>query len=158
MAFEAPEDLLNPSTRDGALDEISSFGVHSLRVVLDRHDVAPSADSRSKPDFDTTDPANYDWAPLRPGPRRRQGAGLERPATISGPVPMWATESRRDTVTRPDPSEFAQFATAVGRHYADRVSTWSIWNEPNQPQFLLPQYEPSTARCPRGSTALYRAG
>ena len=29
---------------------------------------------------------------------------------------------------------------AVATHYGAKVDTWSIWNEPNQPQFLLPQY------------------
>ena len=103
--------------------------------------MAPSADSRSKPDFDTTDPANYDWSRYDPVLDAAKARGWSVLLTISGPVPKWATESRRDTVTRPDPSEFAQFVTAVGRHYADRVATWSIWNEPNQPQFLLPQYD-----------------
>ena len=31
---------------------------------------------------------------------------------------------------------------AVGLHYGTKVDTWSVWNEPNQPQFLLPQYSP----------------
>jgi hypothetical protein len=30
--------------------------------------------------------------------------------------------------------------TAIGRHYGGRVATWSIWNEPNQPRFLRPQF------------------
>jgi hypothetical protein len=141
MAFEAPKDLLDPSARLGAMDEIGSFGVHALRVVLYWHDVAPRADSSSKPDFDTTDPANYDWSRYDPVLDEAEARGWSVLLTISGPVPKWATESRKDTVTRPDPSEFAQFVTAVGRHYADRVGVWSIWNEPNQPQFLKPQYD-----------------
>ena len=59
---------------------------------------------------------------------------------LTGPVPRWATKSRKDNVTRPSPKEFQAWATAVGRRYGDAVATWSIWNEPNQPQFLKPQY------------------
>jgi GH35 family endo-1,4-beta-xylanase len=141
MSYEAPKDLLNPATRESALDEIASFGVKSLRVVVYWHDVAPSADSRTKPDFDTTDPANYDWSRYDPVLDAAKARGWSVLLTLSGPVPKWATASRTDTVTRPDPSEFAQFVTAAARHYADRVKTWSIWNEPNQPQFLKPQYD-----------------
>jgi hypothetical protein len=32
----------------------------------------------------------------------------------------------------------------VGRHYGRQIDRWSIWNEPNQPQFLLPQYSART--------------
>ena len=43
-------------------------------------------------------------------------------------------------MTRPSPAEFQKFVHAVATHYGPQVDTWSIWNEPNQPQFLLPQY------------------
>ena len=43
---------------------------------------------------------------------------------------------------------------AVGRHYGGRVEALSIWNEPNQPQFLAPQYDsrnrPASPRIYRG--------
>ena len=52
MTFEAPVDLANPATRTQAFDEISSFGVKSLRIVMLWQNVAPAAASRIKPDFD----------------------------------------------------------------------------------------------------------
>ena len=60
--------------------------------------------------------------------------------TISGPAPRWATKAKLDNLTRPSPSAFAAFTTAAGRRYGDQVRTWAIWNEPNQPQFLRPQF------------------
>jgi hypothetical protein len=60
--------------------------------------------------------------------------------TLTGPVPKWATRDRRDTLTRPSAAAFAAFATAAGRRYGAFVDRWSIWNEPNQPQFLRPQF------------------
>jgi hypothetical protein len=42
MTFEAPRDLLNPSLRPSALNEIGGFGVSSLRLVLYWHNVAPN--------------------------------------------------------------------------------------------------------------------
>ena len=58
MTFEAPVDLADPATRTPALDEIQSFGVRSLRIVLLWQNVAPDPTSRVKPVFDTTDPNN----------------------------------------------------------------------------------------------------
>ena len=34
--------------------------------------------------------------------------------TVSGPVPQWATNGARDTLTRPSPAEFQKFVHAVG--------------------------------------------
>src|ERR671932_1888113 len=62
MTFEAPVDLADPATRASAFDEISSFGVKSVRIVMLWQDVAPAASSRVKPSFDATDPSGYDWS------------------------------------------------------------------------------------------------
>jgi hypothetical protein len=78
--------------------------------------------------------------------------------TLTGPVPKWATKSRRSYVKKPRPGEFGDFAEAVGRRYGDRVSLWSIWNEPNHPQFLGPQYRDGKPFSPRVYRRLYRAG
>jgi hypothetical protein len=139
-SFEAPRDLLDPATRDGALGDIASFGVHSLRVVLYWRDVAPANRSRVKPKFDATDPSAYDWSRYDPVLDAAKARGWSVLLTLSGPVPRWATNGARDTVTKPSPNEFRMFVTAAARHFGDRVTTWSIWNEPNHPDFLRPQY------------------
>ncbi|MDX6657624.1 MAG: hypothetical protein QOH62_2417 [Solirubrobacteraceae bacterium] len=139
-SFEAPRDLLDPATRASALDEIGSLGVHSLRIVVYWHDVAPSKNSRVKPKFDATDPAKYDWSRYDPVLDAAKERGWSVLMTLSGPVPRWATNGARNTVTRPSPNEFRMFVTAAARHFADRVTTWSIWNEPNHPEFLGPQF------------------
>jgi hypothetical protein len=140
MTFEAPVDLANPATRTSAFDEISSFGVRSLRIVLLWQNVAPAPSSRVKPQFDATDPAFYNWSGYDAQIEGAAARGWNVLLTVSGPVPRWATNGARDNLTRPKPKEFQQFMTAVARHYGTRISRWSIWNEPNQPQFLLPQY------------------
>ena len=49
--------------------------------------------------------------------------------------------------------------TAVGRHYGSQVSLYSIWNEPNHPAFLQPQFNTNgTPASPRIYRALYQAG
>ena len=59
----------------------------------------------------------------------------------------------------PDPKDFEEFTTAVAREFGSQVSTYSIWNEPNESVFLLPQWNsngtPASGRIYRG---LYQAG
>jgi hypothetical protein len=141
LTFEAPRDLLDPAARPAALDEIAGLGARSLRVILYWHQVAPARDSRVRPAFDGTDPAAYDWGQYEPLLAAAKERGWPVVLTVSGPVPRWATNGARDTVTRPSPNEFRKFVTAVARKFGDRVATWSIWNEPNHPQFLGPQYD-----------------
>ena len=153
LTFEAPRDLMNPATRTAALDELQSLGVRSLRVILLWSSVAPGADEAAQPKFEPTSPAGYDWGQydeLMAAAKARNWPVL---MTISGPAPKWATKSKLDNLTRPTPSAFAAFTMAVGRRYGDQVRTWTIWNEPNQPQFLLPQFAAAASPPRRDSTA-----
>jgi hypothetical protein len=140
VMFEAPGELKNAGTRDAALKRLDSLGVNALRVVMYWKDVAPQPDSKDQPDFDTTDPAQYNWSQIDPIFDAAAQRGWPVLLTVSGPVPRWATRDRKDNVTRPDPNKFAQFMTAVGRHFGTKPAYWSIWNEPNHPQFLMPQF------------------
>jgi hypothetical protein len=158
LTFEATSDLKDPSTRAQAFNDIAALGVHAMRLVLYWHDVAPQPDSRVKPQFDETSPSSYDWGPYDAVIDGIRARGWSLLLTVSGPVPRWATNGARDTLTRPSPNEFRKFVQAVGAHYAGKVDTWSIWNEPNQPQFLLPQYSPKkTPLSPRIYRNLYFA-
>ena len=140
MTFEAPRDLKDASTREQSFKDLASLGVHSMRLVLYWHDVAPQPDSRVKPSFDETSPASYDWGAYDAVINGIKARGWNLLLTVSGPVPRWATNGARDTLTRPSPNEFRKFVQAVAAHYGSKVDMWSIWNEPNQPQFLMPQY------------------
>ena len=140
-SFEAPGDLLDPATRDRTLDEIAATGVTAIRVILYWHNVAPAANSSRKPaGLNEADSRVYDWSrydPIIDGARAR---GLRVLLTVSGPAPRWGTLARRDTLTHPDPNQFAQFVQATAQHYGSKIAIWSIWNEPNHPDFLRPQF------------------
>ncbi len=141
--FDAPRELLSDDAalRSRTLDEIHGFGVHWLRIVMYWHSVAPDADRGSVPSFDERDPGAYPgFARYDRAISEARARGMRVLLTVSGPVPKWATHDRRDTVTRPSPTRFERFMTAVGRRYRDQVSAWAIWNEPNHPDFLKPQY------------------
>ena len=152
---------MNPVTRPAALAELQSLGVRSLRVILTWRDVAPGAaqaDDARRTSSRPTPPATTgaSTTPLLAAAKARNWPVL---MTISGPVPVWATAAKLDNLTRPSPTAFAAFTTAVGRKYGEQVNTWAIWNEPNQPQFLRPQFAGGgKAASPRIYRELYRAG
>ena len=144
VTFEAPRELLSASTRDATLDQITSFGVTRVRQLVYWRDYAPEPRQPHEAELRRERPAAY---PRRPVGNldglvaaARERARSRVTLTLTGPVPRWATRDKRDDVSYPDAKEFGAFATAIGRRYGDAVSMWSVWNEPNQPQFLKPQY------------------
>jgi hypothetical protein len=156
--FEAPHDLLS-SARHASFLKLERLGVKALRVELHWHDVVPGANSTRRPKFDATAPASYHWAGydyvLEEAARLKWQVLL----TVTAPAPKWATAGHRDFITRPDARQLEQFMTAVGRHYGSEVSVYAIWNEPNIPGWLLPQFNsngsPASPRIYRG---LWQAG
>jgi len=159
LTFEAPRDLMNPVTRPAALAELQSLGVRALRVLMRWADVAPDPGSATRPNFEPSDPAAYKWGEYDALIAAAKARGWSVLMTISGPVPKWATAAKLDNVTRPSPTAFAAFTTAVGRRYGADVNAWAIWNEPNQPQFLRPQFaRGGRAASPRIYRELYRGG
>src|SRR5689334_23004252 len=160
VTFEAPRELLSASTRDATLDQITGFGVTHVRQLVYWRDYAPAPDSKTKPNFDASDPNAYPadkWDNLDGLIAAAKAKHVQVTLTLTGPVPKWATKSKKDNVTDPDPKEFGEFATAIGRRYGADVSTWSIWNEPNQPQFLKPQYKSGKPASPKLYRKLYQA-
>ena len=160
VTFEAPRELLSASSRDATLDQITSFGVTHIRQLVYWRDYAPDPDSKSKPAFDASDPNAYPadkWDNLDGLIAAAKAKNVQVTLTLTGPVPKWATKSKKDNLTDPDPKEFGAFATAIGRRYGADVSTWSIWNEPNQPQFLKPQYKRGKPESPKLYRKLYQA-
>jgi hypothetical protein len=95
--------------------------------------------------------------------------------TVTGPGPsyahMKAPPSQRSNAGtyKPIPTRFGDFAEAVGRRYSGttrdengvrrplpRVSRWSIWNEPNQPGWLTPQFEKRDGQVVPSAPIVYR--
>lgn len=163
MYFEAPRDLVEvtPAARTKVLTQLQSLGVKALRVELEWANVAPGAHSTQKPTFEATNPAAYNWGAydglLLEAARLKWQVLL----TVTSPVPEWATASHKDKsgVTRPNAAAFKEFMTAVGKHYAGLVSLYAIWNEPNHPAFLLPQFNAKgQPESPRIYRSLFQAG
>jgi hypothetical protein len=158
--FEGSTDLLNAKTRAHAIAQLQQLGVKALRVELYWYEVAPSAKSASRPHFDATDPAGYNWGGYDWLLAKAKELNWPVLLTVTAPVPRWATSNHKAPyVTRPDDLDFQQFMTAVARHYGSEVSIYSIWNEPNHPDFLQPQFNNNgTPASPRIYRGLYQAG
>jgi hypothetical protein len=158
--FEGSTDLLNPATRPAALVQLQTRGVKALRVELSWYSVAPAPTSAVKPSFEATNPASYAWGQYDVLLAEAQRLGWQVLLTVTAPAPSWATANHKAPYTmRPDDLEFQEFMTAVARHYGSEVSLYSIWNEPNEPAYLMPQWsssgKPVSGRIYRG---LYQAG
>jgi beta-glucosidase/6-phospho-beta-glucosidase/beta-galactosidase len=161
MSFEAPYELLEPSTRESTLDEIQSLGVSHVRALVYWHDYSAQPDKKQKPSFNTADHTAYPagtWDRVDALIDSLQSRKMTVQLTLTGPVPKWATKRRKDTVSDPGAKLFGKWARAVATRYGDRVDQWSIWNEPNHPQFLGPQYKDGKPHTPKLYRKLYVAG
>ena len=158
--FEGSTDLLSRATRPHAIAQLQALGVTALRVELSWYDVAPGQKSATKPNFEATNPGAYAWGEYDALINEAVRLHWKVLLTVTSPVPRWATSNKQAPyVTSPDDQDFEQFMTAVARHYGSEVSLYSIWNEPNHPAFLRPQFnshgQPTSPRVYRG---LYQAG
>jgi hypothetical protein len=158
--FEASNDLLEAKTRPHVIAQLKHLGVRALRVELYWNEVAPGANSATKPSFEATNPAAYNWGGYAEVLAEAKRLGWPVLLTVTSPVPRWATSNgAAPYITRPDDADFKEFMTAVAREFGSEVSVYSIWNEPNHPAFLLPQWNsngtPASGRIYRG---LYEAG
>jgi hypothetical protein len=159
MFFDAGTAALRDDTRAATLGDLDALGVRALRVTLVWGAVGPAATSAQRPaGFDPSDPNAYDWGGYGRLIDAAHARGWRVLVTFSAPAPRWATAARADRLTRPRADEFGAFATAAGRRFGDAVDTWGLWNEPNHPRFLLPQYVRGKPVAPSLYRALHVAG
>ncbi len=137
-----------PAVRDRALDELHALGVDAIRVLVVWRNHAPAPRSRRRPfDFDAGDSAQYPEGTFAQLDALLAGAaarGLDVILTPTGPGPAWASGCARGSVAHrqacaPQPDDFRRFVQALGRRYPQQRH-WAVWNEPNNPNWLLPQF------------------
>jgi hypothetical protein len=146
-----------PLARARALDEIRALGVDAVRVLVVWRNHAPAPHRRRRPlGFDAGSSAAYpagtfaDLDALVAGARER---GLDVLLTPTGPGPAWASGCRTGSVARrqacaPAPDDFRRFVAALGRRYPEQRH-WAVWNEPNNPNWLTPQFRRRRPVSPR---------
>jgi hypothetical protein len=164
-----------PAAVAATLDRLQALGVDRLRVSVFWATVAPGAQQQTRPAFDATDPAAYPasaWDRYDTLVRLAAARGLRVNFNVTSPAPAWATGSLPgrpdlDITFAPDPAEFAAFVTAAGRRYSGtyapaggatvpRVAYWTVWNEPNQPGWLTPQWVDDPSGPVEAAPRIYR--
>jgi hypothetical protein len=131
--------------RQQTLDDIKALGGTTIHSLVFWNRVAPNPNSNTRPSFDATNPDAYPpgaWGPYDALVAEAQARGL---SVIFSPVqgPAWADTCRNSANRhhcKPSPKEYGQFFTALARRYP-QVHRWSVWNEPNQSNWLYPQRE-----------------
>jgi Cellulase (glycosyl hydrolase family 5) len=160
--FEAPTEMSSgdDALRQSTFDEIQAFGAKHIRVLLYWNSVVRDNNARSKPaSLAERDPtsAGYDFSRYDAIINEAAARGIDVTLTVTGPVPRWATGRHRGHTYKPSRTRFARFVEAVGKRYGQQVNTWSVWNEPNHPDFLTPQFVKKKPYSPHLYRALYQA-
>jgi hypothetical protein len=73
--------------------------------------------------------------------------GVSIIGVLNGPSPGWATPSSDAPLSfsPPDPTAFANFASAVVERYRDQITYWQVWNEPDNAAGLYWRPAPNMA-------------
>lgn len=144
-----------------AVAEWSRLGVDVVRIHVRWVAIAPSPGSVHEPaGFDARNPddPHYNWAPVDNALRLLGDAHIRAMLAVTGSGPLWGSRepARGNPRYLPDASRFGAFAAAVAKRYGPRVDRYLIWNEPNQPAWLQPQFSCRGTRCTPASPAIYR--
>jgi hypothetical protein len=155
------------AARDAALRRMKQLGVDTARVTVLWEIVAERAkfDRRGKKrkKFKADLPGTYpkgNWDRYDRLVVACKTLGLQCYLNLTGPGPSWAhkkppkSQARYARQWMPKAREYFKFVKAVGRRYdgtyrdendrarvLPKVGFWSIYNEPNQTGWLMPQYK-----------------
>jgi len=119
------------------------------------------------PGLDARDPADplYDFRLADAAVRDADARGLDVLVSFTG-APRWAEGAGRPASAapgswRPDPAALGDFGTALARRYSGsfpdparpgrtlpRVKAFQVWNEPNLPEYLSPQWRNRRSAAP----------
>jgi hypothetical protein len=155
------------------LGKMQRLGVQEVRVNLEWADVAPDPTQTSVPTgFDAVNPADYgqdgaNWAPYVTLADAAPLFGISVQFNLTSPGPLWAMgtgapDAKTATHWEPNAAAYYDFVYAAGEEFSGnvpdvtRVSDWSIWNEPNQPGWLAPQWQSVDSKTIPESAVIYR--
>ncbi len=140
--FEAPRELLSSddALRAQTFDQLQAMGVKWVRVVV----IWKTVDANG-------------WGAYDREIADARARGMKLLVTLSGPIPKSASGNGKSYTYKPSPSKFQAFVVEAGTRWRDQVGLWSIWNEPNHPEFLSPQFAGRTGHKYPYSPKLYRA-
>lgn len=128
IALGSGYTTLSDDQMNATVESIRSTGSRWVRFDIDWSEIE-------------SDKGVFDWSGTDRLVSFSKNAGLEILGLITY-TPAWARDPAApapDGHTRPaDPAEFGKFAAVAAERYADSISAWEIWNEPNLQAFFNP--------------------
>ncbi|MDQ6803868.1 MAG: hypothetical protein M3065_02620 [Actinomycetota bacterium] len=177
--FQDDDHLLyaDPLTVARTLNFLKVLGVNRIRVTVEWAYIPPTTRPAG---FDATKPSAYPsgaWSRYDRIVELAKARGIGVDFNVTGPGPLWAMGHAPAALQsgatpadyQPSAPAFGQFVRALGTRYSGsyvppgakraipRVDYWSIWNEPNQPAWLAPQWRTAGNRQVPAAPARYRA-
>jgi hypothetical protein len=141
---------------DAVYKQLSTLGVQTIRVNLWWGGPAGMGVARRKPvnPSNPNDPA-YDWGVYDRAVLYAAQYRIKVVFSLLG-TPPWANAAKGWNVAPTNVLDLKRFATAAARRYGGTwkgpdgrvlpaVRSWLVWNEPNNPIFLRPQYRRTAA-------------
>jgi hypothetical protein len=135
----------NDGLRRDLLDAAKNLNASVVRLYVRWRSIAPTP---RPPGFAADDPNSpgYDWDPIDRAVDDARSRGL-RPVLLVNLAPDWAEGKDRPSslsvapagTWKPNPSDVADFGTAIAKRYKGRSRDYLLWNEPNLPGWLSPQ-------------------
>jgi hypothetical protein len=121
-----------PGSIDSKMDVLTNLGVDIVRFTIRWDQVALDEPDSAR---DADDPA-YRWRSTDAILRALRRSGIEAVVTLNG-TPGWANGGRGPNWAPTQAQSFADFVHAAATRYS-WVRRWTVWNEPNRPQWLRP--------------------
>ena len=158
------DDAILLAGGEDAAAEVAAWqraGVDVARIQARWVAIAPGATAPVAPaGFHARDPDDprYNWGALDRAVALVRAAGIRPMLQITGSGPLWSSRApgRRNPRYKPSPAEFADFTAAVAARFRTQVDRYEIFNEPNQPLWLQPQFACRKHRCTPVAPDLYR--
>jgi hypothetical protein len=160
-----------------AMSQIASLGFTYVRITAGWSAISPDSTSATIPGapFDPSNPATYPSGGFHELDRAVIDAhqdGLKVMLDVAFWAPRWAVpigSSNGQNRYEPNPTLFGDFAKAVAQRYNGEfpdptdpgtdlpaVQLYTIWNEPNESEFLEPQWEKTASGWIPESAQIYR--
>jgi hypothetical protein len=145
---------------------IAAAGADRVRLTANWSAIAPQPRAAQRPGapFDPRNPGSYpkgSWDRLDTAVSAARAAGLQAMIDIGFWTPRWAVLRASANPARqryaPNAGQFAAFAGAVARRYGPAVHLYTVWNEPNHPSFLAPQWRGKRPVSPHVYRGMYQA-
>jgi hypothetical protein len=150
------------------VEQFKELGAQEIRVLLFWYQVAPKPNAAKAPaGFAATNPnaKGYTWSTYDAIVQAAQAAGMKVDLDITGAPPKWAQGAGAPSKVfkdhygwNPNTKDYGQFVAAVAKRYdgsfkptgataaLPKVTTFSLWNEPNFGQNLGPQAQNATTK------------